>query len=190
MGNLLQPVTFLPRPTCYPTWYCEIATGAKRPLAMTIRGAFTMMTLPCTSCQRSAGSGCPRPYDRLLWARAVIIIRGGGDAAGDDLQRGIGGPGGRLGDELVFRAGEIRQNPVRQIVIGMRLRADADLDAGKLWLFSPPMMDLMPLWPRRRLCADAQTADQREMSSNRTSTRSGGSNRTAPRPSRTGRSCS
>ena len=30
-GNLLQPVTFSPRPTCYPTWSCEIATGAKRP---------------------------------------------------------------------------------------------------------------------------------------------------------------
>ena len=34
-GNLLQPVTFSPRPTCYPTWYCEIATSAVGLLAMT-----------------------------------------------------------------------------------------------------------------------------------------------------------
>ena len=34
-GNLLQPVTFSPRPTCYPTWYCEIATSAVGRLAMT-----------------------------------------------------------------------------------------------------------------------------------------------------------
>ena len=136
MGISCNRLRFLPRPTCYPTWYCEIATGAKRPRNDN-SGAFTMMTLPCTSCQRSAGSGCPRPYDRLLWARAVIIIRGGGDAAGDDLQRGVGGPGGRLGDELVFRAGEIRQNPVRQIVIGMRLRADADLHAGEALAVQP-----------------------------------------------------
>ena len=27
-GNLLQSVTFSPRPTCYSTWYCEIATSA------------------------------------------------------------------------------------------------------------------------------------------------------------------
>ena len=106
MGISCNRLRFLPRPTCYPTWYCEIATGAKRPRNDN-SGAFTMMTLPCTSCQRSAGSGCPRPYDRLLRARAVIIIRGGGDAAGDDLQRGVGGADGRLGDELVLRAGEI-----------------------------------------------------------------------------------
>ena len=30
-GNLLQPVTFSPRPTCYSTWYCEIATSAAPP---------------------------------------------------------------------------------------------------------------------------------------------------------------
>ena len=30
-GNLLQPVTFSPRPTCYPTWYCEIAASAAPP---------------------------------------------------------------------------------------------------------------------------------------------------------------
>ena len=34
-GNLLQPVTFSPRPTCYSTWYCEIATSACVLLAMT-----------------------------------------------------------------------------------------------------------------------------------------------------------
>ena len=38
-GNLLQPVTFSPRPTCYPTWYCEIATSACGLLAMTNLGA-------------------------------------------------------------------------------------------------------------------------------------------------------
>ena len=30
-GNLLQSVTFSPRPTCYSTWYCEIATSAAPP---------------------------------------------------------------------------------------------------------------------------------------------------------------
>ena len=30
-GNLLQPVTFSPRPTCYPIWYCEIATAPLGP---------------------------------------------------------------------------------------------------------------------------------------------------------------
>ena len=34
-GNLLQPVTFSPRPTCYSTWYCEIAASACVLLAMT-----------------------------------------------------------------------------------------------------------------------------------------------------------
>ena len=34
-GNLLQPVTFSPRPTCYSTWYCEIAASACGLLAMT-----------------------------------------------------------------------------------------------------------------------------------------------------------
>ena len=29
------PVPFLPRLTCYPTWYCEIATSACGLLAMT-----------------------------------------------------------------------------------------------------------------------------------------------------------
>ena len=29
--NLLQSVTFSPRPTCYSTWYCEIATSAAPP---------------------------------------------------------------------------------------------------------------------------------------------------------------
>ena len=38
-GNLLQPVTFSPRPTCYSTWYCEIATSACVLLAMTNPGA-------------------------------------------------------------------------------------------------------------------------------------------------------
>ncbi len=38
-GNLLQPVTFSPRPTCYSTWYCEIAASACVLLAMTNPGA-------------------------------------------------------------------------------------------------------------------------------------------------------
>ena len=38
-GNLLQSVTFSPRPTCYSTWYCEIATSACVLLAMTNPGA-------------------------------------------------------------------------------------------------------------------------------------------------------
>ena len=38
-GNLLQPVTFSPRPTCYSTWYCEIATSACVLLTMTNPGA-------------------------------------------------------------------------------------------------------------------------------------------------------
>ena len=51
-GNLLQPVTFSPRPTCYPTWYCEIATSAYGRLAMTslkactFNGAAGNMQLP------------------------------------------------------------------------------------------------------------------------------------------------
>ena len=40
-GNLLQPVTFSPRPTCYSTWYCEIATSASGLLAMTNLGALS-----------------------------------------------------------------------------------------------------------------------------------------------------
>ena len=38
-GNLLQPVTFSPRSTCYSTWYCEIAASACGLLAMTNPGA-------------------------------------------------------------------------------------------------------------------------------------------------------
>ena len=38
-GNLLQSVTFSPRPTCYSTWYCEIAASACILLAMTNPGA-------------------------------------------------------------------------------------------------------------------------------------------------------
>ena len=38
-GNLLQSVTFSPRPTCYSTWYCEIAASACVLLAMTNPGA-------------------------------------------------------------------------------------------------------------------------------------------------------
>ena len=40
-GNLLQSVTFSPRPTCYSTWYCEIATSASGLLAMTNLGALS-----------------------------------------------------------------------------------------------------------------------------------------------------
>ena len=57
-GNLLQPVTFSPRPTCYPTWYCEIATSAYGRLAMTslkactFNGAAGNMQLPKALTER------------------------------------------------------------------------------------------------------------------------------------------
>ena len=90
-GNLLQPVTFSPRPTCYPTWSCEIATGAKRPRndkfgsrfgrrgylaicncpwrslsAATDAIGFHVLSPPCTSRQPCAGRGMPRPYNTQL----------------------------------------------------------------------------------------------------------------------------
>ena len=92
-GNLLQPVTFSPRPTCYPTWSCEIATGAKRPRndkfgsrfgrrgylaicncpwrslsAATDAIGFHVLSPPCTSRQPCAGRGMPRPYNARLAA--------------------------------------------------------------------------------------------------------------------------
>ena len=57
-GTLLQPVTFSPRPTCYPTWYCEIATSAYGRLAMTslkactFNGAAGNMQLPKALTER------------------------------------------------------------------------------------------------------------------------------------------
>ena len=57
-GNLLQPVTFSPRPTCYPTWYYEIATSAYGRLAMTslkactFNGAAGNMQLPKALTER------------------------------------------------------------------------------------------------------------------------------------------
>ena len=45
-GNLLQPVTFSPRPTCYPTWYCKIATSAVGLLAMTHQGGTAVHQSP------------------------------------------------------------------------------------------------------------------------------------------------
>ena len=46
-GNLLQPVTFSPRPTCYSTWYCEIATSAAPPRNDT-SGSAEVHQRPCT----------------------------------------------------------------------------------------------------------------------------------------------
>ena len=45
-GNLLQPVTFSPRPTCYPAWYCKIATSAVGLLAMTHQGGTAVHQSP------------------------------------------------------------------------------------------------------------------------------------------------
>ena len=47
-GNLLQPVTFSPRPTCYSTWYCEIATSAAPPRNDT-SGSAEVYQRPCTA---------------------------------------------------------------------------------------------------------------------------------------------
>ena len=63
-GNLLQPVTFSPRPTCYPTWYCKIATSAVGLLAMTHQGGATVHQCPCAvefiRTRRSPSADRPR----------------------------------------------------------------------------------------------------------------------------------
>ena len=64
-GNLLQPVTFSPRPTCYSTWYCEIATSAAPPRNDTSGSAEVhqrpcMVELPVTGHSQPA-RGTPHP---------------------------------------------------------------------------------------------------------------------------------
>ena len=65
-GNLLQPVTFSPRPTCYPTWYCEIATSACVLLAMT----------------HQAVQRCTRALLRLIFPRTGRSLSAATDAIG------------------------------------------------------------------------------------------------------------
>ena len=60
-GNLLQPVTFSPRPTCYPIWYCEIATAPLGPRNDNL-GVLAILATAGTSRSCSAGRGMPRPY--------------------------------------------------------------------------------------------------------------------------------
>ena len=61
-GNLLQPVTFSPRPTCYPIWYCEIATAPLGPRNDNL-GVLAILATAGTSRSCSAGRGMPRPYN-------------------------------------------------------------------------------------------------------------------------------
>ena len=71
-GNLLQPVTFSPRPTCYPTWYYEIATSAYGRLAMTslkactFNGAAGNMQLPKALTERRYRRNRCIPFYRHL----------------------------------------------------------------------------------------------------------------------------
>ena len=60
--NLGKAVTFSPGPSCYPTVYCEIATGAKRPRNDKPL-AFTVLSTACISRQHCAGRGQPGPYN-------------------------------------------------------------------------------------------------------------------------------
>ena len=72
-GNLLQPVTFSPRPTCYSTWYCEIATSAAPPRNDTSGSA------EVHQCSRAIELFCPR---RSLppWAAADFCVLPAADA--------------------------------------------------------------------------------------------------------------
>ena len=85
-GNLLQPVTFSPRPTCYPTWYCEIATSAYGLLAMTSRRCVPFEQRPeligsaCRALSVTFGDSSPR--GRAKVASLLGMTRQGGPAVG------------------------------------------------------------------------------------------------------------
>ena len=49
-----------------PAGYCEIATSAYGLLAMTNRGASTVLTAACTNRQFIAGRGQPGPYNKCM----------------------------------------------------------------------------------------------------------------------------
>ena len=69
-GNLGQAVAISPELPCDPAWYCEIATGAKRPRNDN-SGVHTILTMACTDCKCVAGPGCPLPYNGRCGRRSA-----------------------------------------------------------------------------------------------------------------------
>ena len=102
-GNLLQPVTFSPRPTCYSTWYCEIATSAAPPRndksggleppnrccntcgcqrrslsAATDAIGLCVLSMPCTPCKclPEIATGAKRPRNDNSGVLAILAAAG------------------------------------------------------------------------------------------------------------------
>ena len=103
----------------------------------------------------------------------VILRRGLFAAVFDDAEGRVAGVGHSLLIVGPFGLGDGRQHPVGQIVIGVRLRADADLDARELVGAEAGDDGFQAVVAAgRAVFADAELADGE--SSKRTSTRSGG----------------